>query len=187
MLKINDVVKKYDPASTGRLRRRGVDPARHRPALRGVSRRVEDGQFHTLLGPSGCGKTTLLRSVAGLEHPDFGEIELSGDTLFSAARSIDLSPDRRKLGMVFQSYAIWPHMSVRQNVAFPMRVGRAKRPKAEVDKLVVEALESVGLAEAIDRSATKLSGGQQQRLAVARALLSRPPLLLLDEPPSHPH
>ncbi|WP_432845076.1 ABC transporter ATP-binding protein [Amycolatopsis sp. CA-161197] len=185
MLKINDVVKKYDPASSARLRRRGVDAGKHRPALGGVSLRVEEGQFHTLLGPSGCGKTTLLRSVAGLEHPDSGEIELGGDTLFSAERSVDLSPDRRRLGMVFQSYAIWPHMSVRQNVAFPMRVGRAKRPKAEVDKLVVAALESVGLSEAIDRSATKLSGGQQQRLAFARAMVGRPCLLLLDEPLSN--
>jgi len=185
MLKINEVVKKYDPASAGRLRKRGGSVDTRRPALGGVSLRVEDGQFHTLLGPSGCGKTTLLRSVAGLEHPDSGEIVLGGDTLFSAERSIDLSPDRRKLGMVFQSYAIWPHMSVRQNVAFPMRVGKAKRPKAEVDKLVVEALETVGLAEVIDRSATKLSGGQQQRLAFARAMVGRPRLLLLDEPLSN--
>ena len=185
MLKINEVVKKYDPASAGRLRKRGTAVDTRRPALGGVSLRVEDGQFHTLLGPSGCGKTTLLRSVAGLEHPDSGEIVLGDDTLFSAERSIDLSPDRRKLGMVFQSYAIWPHMSVRQNVAFPMRVGKAKRPKAEVDRLVVEALESVGLAEVIDRSATKLSGGQQQRLAFARAMVGRPRLLLLDEPLSN--
>jgi iron(III) transport system ATP-binding protein len=185
MLKINEVVKKYDPASAGRLRKRGTAVDTRRPALGGVSLRVEDGQFHTLLGPSGCGKTTLLRSVAGLEHPDSGEIVLGDDTLFSAERSINLSPDRRKLGMVFQSYAIWPHMSVRQNVAFPMRVGKAKRPKAEVDRLVVEALESVGLAEVIDRSATKLSGGQQQRLAFARAMVGRPRLLLLDEPLSN--
>jgi iron(III) transport system ATP-binding protein len=185
MLKINEVVKKYNPASAGRLRKRGTAVDTRRPALGGVSLRVEDGQFHTLLGPSGCGKTTLLRSVAGLEHPDSGEIVLGDDTLFSAERSINLSPDRRKLGMVFQSYAIWPHMSVRQNVAFPMRVGKAKRPKAEVDRLVVEALESVGLAEVIDRSATKLSGGQQQRLAFARAMVGRPRLLLLDEPLSN--
>ena len=134
MLKINDVVKKYDPASSGRLRRRGIDVDKHRPALGGVSLRVEEGQFHTLLGPSGCGKTTLLRSVAGLEHPDSGEIELGGDTLFSAERSVDLSPDRRKLGMVFQSYAIWPHMSVRRECRVPDAGGPGKRPKAEVDK-----------------------------------------------------
>ena len=185
MLTVTEVVKNYDPQSVRRLRKRGVDVDTTRPALGGVSLRVEDGQFHTLLGPSGCGKTTLLRSVAGLEHPDAGEIELSGDTLFSASRSIDLAPDRRGLGMVFQSYAIWPHMSVKQNVAFPMRAGRAKRPKAEVDKLVLEALESVGLAEYVDRPATKLSGGQQQRLAFARAMVGRPRLLLLDEPLSN--
>ena len=145
MLKINDVVKKYDPASSGRLRRRGIDVDKHRPALGGVSLRVEEGQFHTLLGPSGCGKTTLLRSVAGLEHPDSGEIELGGDTLFSAERSVDLSPDRRKLGMVFQSYAIWPHMSVFENVAYPLRVRRPRLSKAEIRERTEESLEAVGL------------------------------------------
>ncbi|NJP47931.1 ABC transporter ATP-binding protein [Actinacidiphila epipremni] len=160
------------------------------PALRGIDLEVEQGQFHTLLGPSGCGKTTLLRSIAGLERPDSGTITLSGTTMFSSDQGIDVTPDRRDLGMVFQSYAIWPHMDVFKNVAFPLTVRRPGRTaprltRAEQRARVEEALAAVGLADYAGRQATNLSGGQQQRLAVARALVTRPALVLLDEPLSN--
>ncbi|MEW2544501.1 ABC transporter ATP-binding protein [Streptomyces sp. NPDC047002] len=187
MLSVKSVEKRYDPGPARRILAGGTAAYTARPALCGVSLAVDSGQFHTLLGPSGCGKTTLLRSVAGLEEPDAGDIELAGEPLFSSGRHVNLSPDRRRLGMVFQSYAIWPHMSVRDNVAFPLKAGRQrqKRTRAEIDRRVRSALGSVGLCDVIDRSATRLSGGQQQRLAFARALVGDPRLLLLDEPLSN--
>ncbi|WP_433888437.1 ABC transporter ATP-binding protein [Streptomyces sp. CA-111067] len=187
MLSIAKVTKNY-AAEGGRRPKSPVDVSA--PALRGIDLEVGRGQFHTLLGPSGCGKTTLLRSIAGLERPDTGTITLSGTTMFSSDQGIDVSPDRRGLGMVFQSYAIWPHMDVFKNVAFPLTVRRpgrtgAKLTRAEQRDRVEEALAAVGLADYAGRQATNLSGGQQQRLAVARALVTRPALVLLDEPLSN--
>jgi iron(III) transport system ATP-binding protein len=139
-----------------------------------------------LLGPSGCGKTTTLRCIAGLETPDTGRITVDGRPLFDSDRGISVPLHRRNIGMVFQSYAIWPHMSVFENVSFPMRVSKTQRySTAEIAKAVDEALESVGLGGYAKRSATQLSGGQQQRVALARAIVHRPKLLLLDEPLSN--
>ncbi|MBL8688057.1 MAG: ABC transporter ATP-binding protein [Rhodospirillaceae bacterium] len=144
------------------------------------------GTFFTLLGPSGCGKTTTLRCVAGLEQPDSGAVRLGQETFFDAARGINVPLNLRNIGMVFQSYAIWPHMTVFENVAFPLRVAKGESyEKAEVERLVGEALETVNLAGFQSRSATRLSGGQQQRVALARAIVRKPKLLLLDEPLSN--
>ncbi|MFI6350291.1 ABC transporter ATP-binding protein [Streptomyces sp. NPDC050560] len=189
MLSIAKVTKNYTPQGGRGAKKGGGRPAAG-PALRGIDLEVGRGQFHTLLGPSGCGKTTLLRSIAGLERPDTGTITLSGTTMFSSAEGIDVSPDRRDLGMVFQSYAIWPHMDVFKNVAFPLTVrrpgrGGPKLSRPEQRARVEEALAAVGLSDYAGRPATNLSGGQQQRLAVARALVTRPALVLLDEPLSN--
>jgi iron(III) transport system ATP-binding protein len=156
-------------------------------AVSGVSFEVAPGQMFTLLGPSGCGKTTTLRSIAGLERPDAGEIVVSGRTLFSSDRHVNLRANERGLGMVFQSYAIWPHLNVFKNVSFPLQVlPRNQRPgKQQMRQRVEEVLSVVRLDHLADREATDLSGGQQQRLALARALVMRPPLLLLDEPLSN--
>jgi iron(III) transport system ATP-binding protein len=155
-------------------------------AVDDVSFDVEPGQMFTLLGPSGCGKTTTLRCIAGLETPDLGTIVLGGRTLWAAA-GVSVSPNDRGIGMVFQSYAIWPHMSVYKNVAFPLEVrGHRSRPsRAEIRRRVEESLATVQLDQLASRPATALSGGQQQRLALARALVMEPALLLLDEPLSN--
>ncbi len=145
---------------------------------------VEKGRFFTLLGPSGCGKTTTLRSIAGLERPQTGEIAVNGRVVFSATRNISVALNKRNFGMVFQSYAIWPHMNVFDNAAFPLQVRGGLARKAIKDK-VMRVLDIVGLAELAARDATKLSGGQQQRLALARAVVMEPELLLLDEPLSN--
>jgi iron(III) transport system ATP-binding protein len=152
-----------------------------------VSFEAEEGTFLTLLGPSGCGKTTTLRSVAGLETPDAGTIRVADRVLFSSDRRVNVSANTRGLGMVFQSYAIWPHMTVFQNVAFPLTIVRGKRrlSRPAIRKKVEEVLGIMQLSGLEDRSATRLSGGQQQRLALARALVTEPPLLLLDEPLSN--
>ncbi|MEV8273051.1 ABC transporter ATP-binding protein [Microbacterium sp. NPDC077184] len=142
---------------------------------------IEDGEFVTLLGPSGCGKTTTLRCVAGLERASGGEIRF-GDKLVSG-RGTFVPPDKRKLGMVFQSYALWPHMTVFGNVSYPLRTARV--PRAERPARVKEALERVGLAHMASRSVGTLSGGQQQRVALARAIVGRPQLILFDEPLSN--
>jgi iron(III) transport system ATP-binding protein len=152
-------------------------------AAQDVSFDVPEGKLFTLLGPSGCGKTTTLRSIAGLERPTSGEIEVAGRTVYSSSRGIFIAPNKRNFGMVFQSYAIWPHMNVFQNVAFPLQV--RKLPKREISDRVMRVLAAVQLDHLVDREATKLSGGQQQRLALARALVMEPQLLLLDEPLSN--
>ena len=144
---------------------------------------IAPGELFTLLGPSGCGKTTTLRLVAGLEQPDEGEILLNGAPIASPKRGIFLAPDKRRMGMVFQSYAIWPHLTVFENVAFPLRV-RGESGEL-LRKRVLEALELVGLAGLEERGATALSGGPQQRVALARALVYTPTVLLLDEPLSN--
>ena len=144
---------------------------------------VEEGEFVTLLGPSGCGKTTTLRCIAGLEHPDSGEIRIGGDIVVSPGKSIHLHPEHRNIGMVFQSYAVWPHMTVFDNVAYGLRVRRASASERQAKTM--RALELVGLADFADRYATKLSGGQRQRVALARAIVYEPRVVLFDEPLSN--
>jgi iron(III) transport system ATP-binding protein len=164
------------------LHKEFVDRKERVRAVDGVSFQVEPGSFFTLLGPSGCGKTTTLRCVAGLERPDQGVIVVAGRTVSGTNQFVP--PHKRDIGMVFQSYAIWPHMSVFENVAFPLRVARGISG-SEIKRRVEEALATVQLAGYEGRMATQLSGGQQQRLALARALVRRPKLLLLDEPLSN--
>jgi iron(III) transport system ATP-binding protein len=155
--------------------------------IRDVSFAIEPGQFFTLLGPSGCGKTTTLRCIAGLEKADRGSIAVGGRVLADTKTGKFLPASERDFGMVFQSYAIWPHMTVFQNVAFPLQATRRRQKlsRKEIADRVAEALNMVRLDEFSGRIATKLSGGQQQRLALARALITRPELLLLDEPLSN--
>jgi iron(III) transport system ATP-binding protein len=150
-------------------------------ALDGVSLEIPEGAFFTLFGPSGCGKSTLLRCLAGLEAPDAGEIAIGGTTVFSSQAGTFVPPNRRRIGMVFQSYAIWPHMTVLENVAFPLEV----RKQPNVRERARAALQSVGLAALEARYASMLSGGQQQRVALARAIVADPAVLLLDEPLSN--
>jgi len=152
-------------------------------AVNGISFAVPKGQLFTLLGPSGCGKSTTLRCIAGLERPEGGIITVDGRSHFHAEKDIFVAPHRRGIGMVFQSYAIWPHMTVYQNVAYALEVKRT--PRDETRRRVMEALERVGLDELADRPAPHLSGGQQQRVALARAIVGRPSLLLFDEPLSN--
>jgi iron(III) transport system ATP-binding protein len=154
-------------------------------AAQDVSFDVPDGALFTLLGPSGCGKTTTLRSIAGLERPRLGDIAVDGRVVFSSANGVFVAPNRRNFGMVFQSYAIWPHMNVFKNVAFPLEVRKSRPSRKAIEDKVMRVLSAVQLAELADRDATKLSGGQQQRLALARALVMEPQLLLLDEPLSN--
>ncbi|TMA92206.1 MAG: ABC transporter ATP-binding protein [Deltaproteobacteria bacterium] len=154
-------------------------------ALRSINLEVGEGEFCVLLGPSGCGKTTTLRCVAGLERPDNGEIEIAGELVNSATRRIYIPTERRDLGMVFQSYAIWPHMNVFQNVAFPLTQGHKRFAKTDVANKVRTALKRVQLDGLEDRPATDLSGGQQQRVAMARAMVTEPKILLMDEPLSN--
>jgi iron(III) transport system ATP-binding protein len=152
-------------------------------AVKGISFEVGAGEFYTVLGPSGCGKTTTLRGIAGLEQIDDGEIRISGELMSSRDKFIP--PYQRPLGMVFQSYAIWPHMTVAENVAFPLKNEKKNYSKKEIDRLVDEALALVQLEGLGNRPAPNLSGGQQQRLALARALVYTPAVLLLDEPLSN--
>jgi iron(III) transport system ATP-binding protein len=156
-------------------------------AVDDVSFDVAPGELFTLLGPSGCGKTTTLRGIAGLEDPDRGRITVDGRVFFDGARGVRVAPEARGLGMVFQSYAIWPHMTVFRNVSLPLAVlPRRTRPDGRTITTRVErALAVTGLADYAGRSATKLSGGQQQRLALARALVVEPRVMLLDEPLSN--
>jgi iron(III) transport system ATP-binding protein len=153
-------------------------------ALRGVSLELAQGKFLTLLGPSGCGKTTLLRCIAGLETPDSGRILIDNEPVFAPESGNFVPPAKRNLGMVFQSYAIWPHMSVFDNVVFPLRY-RTTRKGADAKDRVMFCLHLVKLDHLAERPAPMLSGGQQQRLALARALAAEPKLLLLDEPLSN--
>jgi ABC-type Fe3+/spermidine/putrescine transport system ATPase subunit len=152
-------------------------------ALGGVDLMVEPGQLVCLLGPSGCGKTTLLRCIAGLERPDAGSVHI-GDTAMSDASSrVFVAPERRGLGMVFQHYALWPHMTVAQNIAYPLR--KRGVAQSEARELIDAVVALVGLGGTLDRRPGQLSGGQQQRVALARALVHEPPALLLDEPLSN--
>ena len=155
-------------------------PGNAQPAVNELSLDVLHGEIVTLLGPSGCGKTTTLRMVAGLEVPDAGEIYFGERAVVLTSRRIFVPPEKRNVGMVFQSYAIWPHMTVAENVAFPLK--SHKFPRKEVKERVRKALELVGMAGYEDRPGPLLSGGQQQRVAFARALATEPQVLLLDEP-----
>src|SRR5664279_2072974 len=154
-----------------------------RPAIDGVSFGVPAGEIVVLLGPSGCGKTTTLRCVAGLEHPTAGTISIAGRVVSSPAHGILLPPRLRDIGMVFQSYAVWPHMTVRQNVVYPLK--HRKIGRADAGRKVDEVLALVGLSEYAERPVVALSGGQMQRVALARSIVYRPQLLLLDEPLSN--
>ena len=154
-------------------------------ALKEIDLEVAEGDFCVLLGPSGCGKTTTLRCVAGLERPDAGEIEISGRTVNAPASRIFVPAEKREIGMVFQSYAIWPHMNVFENVAFPLTQGQKRVAKSLVADRVRTALKRVQLDGLEDRPATDLSGGQQQRVAMARAMVTDAKVLLMDEPLSN--
>lgn len=153
------------------------------PAVQGISFTADAGEHLTLLGPSGCGKTTTLRAIAGLEQPSSGEITLAGQPLFSSGRRINVPTEKRGISMVFQSYAIWPHMSVFENVAYGLRVRRISEKK--IVESVNRALELVQMSDVTQRPASMLSGGQQQRVALARAIAFSPGVVLFDEPLSN--
>ncbi|MBI4523220.1 MAG: ABC transporter ATP-binding protein [Deltaproteobacteria bacterium] len=154
-------------------------------ALKKINLDVDEGEFCVLLGPSGCGKTTTLRCVAGLERPDEGEIKLGGRVVNSSRARTYVPAEKRDIGMVFQSYAIWPHMNVFQNIAFPLTQGQKRVPQSLVGEKVRNALKRVHLDGLEERPATDLSGGQQQRVAMARAMVTEPKILLMDEPLSN--
>jgi iron(III) transport system ATP-binding protein len=169
-LKIEGLVKKFGSV-------RAVDD---------ISFTVEPGEFLSLLGPSGCGKTTTLRCIAGFERPDGGRILFDGEPIADIDAGVFVSPNNRQFGMVFQSYAVWPHMTVMENVSYPLQVkGKGRYSKDEIKDRVAEKLKLVGLEGLDARYPTQLSGGQQQRVALARALVMEPRLLLFDEPLSN--
>jgi iron(III) transport system ATP-binding protein len=172
VIEVSDLVKRFQ-------RRDG----QHVNAVDEISLAVEPGEFVVLLGPSGCGKTTLLRCVAGLEDPDAGRIDIHGTTQFDAASKLAVPAEGRGLSMVFQSYALWPHMTVFENVAFPLR--NLKVSKSEIKRRVSGALERVGIPFLADSHPNQISGGQQQRVALARALVPNTGLILFDEPLSN--
>lgn len=171
MIKLIDLVKRYPGSSAN--------------AVDNVALEIPEGKLVTLLGPSGCGKTTTLRLIAGLERADDGIVEIGGQVVSDPSNGVFVGPHRRPIGIVFQSYAIWPHMSVVENVMFPLRVNRSRPKKSELRQKAVQALDLVGLADLAKRPAPALSGGQQQRVALARALVREPKVLLLDEPLSN--
>lgn len=148
--------------------------------LKDLSLAVRDGECFTLIGPSGCGKTVLLRIMAGFETLDAGRMSIGGEVVADAESGTALPPEQRSLGVVFQDYAVWPHMTVRQNVGYPLKI--ARRDAAEAAALVQKSIDDVNLTGMEDRLPSQLSGGQQQRVALARALVAQPSLLLLDEP-----
>ncbi|WP_281690345.1 ABC transporter ATP-binding protein [Pseudonocardia thermophila] len=152
-------------------------------AVKDLSLTIRRGEFLVLVGPSGCGKTTTMRSIAGLETPDRGRIDIEGEVVFDAAAGLDVAPNKRNVGLVFQSYAIWPHRTVAENVAFPLMV--RKLPTAEIAARTAEVLGVFGLQDFADRGASQLSGGQMQRVALARSIVMNPRVLLLDEPLSN--
>jgi iron(III) transport system ATP-binding protein len=153
------------------------------PILKGVSMQLNRGEVVSLLGPSGSGKTTLLRAVAGLEQPHAGSVTISGRTIYDAAANIDIPAEKRDLGLVFQSYALWPHKTVFDNVAYPLKL--RKIAQNEIVQRVHTALKHLGLDHLAERYPHQLSGGQQQRVSIARALVYNPPVILLDEPLSN--
>ncbi|MEV0641749.1 ABC transporter ATP-binding protein [Streptomyces sp. NPDC050619] len=152
-------------------------------AVDDLSLEIEPGEFIVLLGPSGCGKTTTLRCLAGLETPDEGRISLGDQTVLDVRGKVNLPPNKRRIGMVFQSYALWPHMTVRRNIGYPLRTRRVARDQARTR--IEEAAELVECSALLDRYPAQLSGGQQQRVALARGLAAQPDLVLFDEPLSN--
>ena len=172
MIAVKSLVKRFGPEGT-------------RNAVDGITFTVPEGKLFTLLGQSGCGKSTTLRMIAGIEEPNNGEIRLGDQIVYSSESRIHVPVNKRPIGMVFQSYAIWPHMSVQENVAFPLTVGTPRLSRREIEERTEKVLETVGLQALAKRSATALSGGQQQRVALARALVREPRVLLLDEPLSN--
>ncbi len=148
--------------------------------FQGLTLTIRDGECFTLLGPSGCGKTVVLRMIAGFEHPSAGEVFIGNQLVSSAEKGVHVPTESRQIGVVFQDYAVWPHMTVLENVAYPLQI--QKMPVSELKKRVAEALAQVHLGGLGDRYPAQLSGGQQQRVALARALVSRPKIMLLDEP-----
>jgi iron(III) transport system ATP-binding protein len=173
VIAVSNVVKRFEGRNSAKT------------AVSGITFDVPEGKLFTLLGPSGCGKTTTLRMIAGLERPTAGRIGIGGRIVYDSESGIDVPAHKRPIGMVFQSYAIWPHMSVLQNVTFPLTVGAGRPSAAEARSRALRMLDMVGLADLADRPATALSGGQQQRVALARALVREPQVLLLDEPLSN--
>jgi iron(III) transport system ATP-binding protein len=174
MLEVSGLGKSFDGA-----------PGERTKVVSDVSFVVPEGQCYALLGPSGCGKTTTLRCVAGLEHADEGTIRIGGMVVSDVQAGVFVPVHERPIGMVFQSYAIWPHMNVFDNVSYPLTVQKPRAGKPEIRERTLEALTLVGMQDLADRPATRLSGGQQQRVALARAIARRPKLLLLDEPLSN--
>lgn len=144
---------------------------------------IRDGDFISLLGPSGCGKTTTLRMIAGLETPTEGDIYIDGELVYSSEKGIDISPDKRNVGFLFQNYALWPHMTVYKNIAFGLE--NMKWDKQKIKDRVEELLDTLKIREYVDRYPSELSGGQQQRVAIARTLATNPKILLMDEPLSN--
>jgi iron(III) transport system ATP-binding protein len=171
MIRVEGLVKKFETGKEALV------------AIAGIDIEATAGEIVTLLGPSGCGKTTTLRCIAGLERATGGRIVIDGRTVADAEAGIFVPPDRRNLGMVFQSYAIWPHMTVFENVAYALEGRRLGR--VEIRRRALAALEAVQLAQVADRPAPRLSGGQQQRVAIARAIVGQPQALLFDEPLSN--
>lgn len=156
--------------------------AKHQ-VLQNLDLNIKKGERFTLLGPSGCGKTVLIRLIAGHEVPDAGKISIYNTIVADSSSGEYIPPERRGLGIVFQDYAVWPHMTVYENIAYPLKM--EKRPKDEIDKLVMDMVEIVGMKGLEKRLPSELSGGQQQRVALARALVSDPSVMLLDEPLSN--
>ena len=152
-------------------------------AVNGVTLDIAKGDFVVLLGPSGCGKTTLLRCLAGLEKPDEGTIRIGEKTVYSSKDGVSLSPGRRQVDMVFQSYALWPHMTTFENIAFGLKLKRL--PRAEIQERISRVLADLGMEGLEKRYPFELSGGQQQRVALARLLANKPPVFLMDEPLSN--
>lgn len=177
------------PDARPRLRLRGLRKTFKRQdgtdftAIDDLDLDVRQGEFLVLLGPSGCGKTTLLRCVAGLEQPDAGSIELNGSRVFDALAGLEIAPERRRIGMVFQSYALWPHMTVQENISYPLRMRRT--PAGQVGDAVNRMLAAMNIAPLARQYPGQISGGQQQRVALARALVSGDNLILFDEPLSN--
>ena len=177
------MAEKRDMVQIGALEKFFGEDKERVHVLKGVTLNVPEGSLYTFLGPSGCGKTTTLRCVAGLERPDGGKISIGGQTVYASGERVYVPTNKRPIGMVFQSYAIWPHMTVAENVAYPLTIQR--KPRDVIKRKVSDVLKIVGLDGLEDRPAPKLSGGQQQRVAFARALVNEPKVMLLDEPLSN--
>lgn len=175
VIRIRGLAKSYNKARTPHS---GDDWA-----LKDIDLDVRQGEFLVLLGPSGCGKTTLLRSIAGLEEPESGSIQIAGEDVYDASHRLSVDAKRRPVSMIFQSYALWPHMTAARNVAFPLKCAGVKR--SEIPGRVAEILEKVGIGHLSDRYPGQMSGGQQQRLALARALVVGRRIVLFDEPLSN--